>query len=323
MEYEEATIRVGISSCLLGEKVRWNGDHKEDHYVTGTLAQFFEWVAVCPEVEIGLGTPRETIHLVGDPETPRLKTTSTDIDLTNQMLKYAGRKVRELEALHLSGYILKRDSPSCGMQRVRVYSDSAMPAKRGVGVFARVLMDRLPFLPVEEEGRLKDRTLRENFIVRVFCYQRWQEFMAGNWKVGHLVSFHTKHKLLLMAHHEPNARQLGRLVAQGHCLKRGELRDRYANLFFAALRHRSTAPKNAKVLQHILGHFKKQVDASDKKELLAAVEDYRRGWLPLIVPITLIKHYVDKFDIEDIKGQIYLNPHPKELMLRNHDVLPR
>ena len=182
-------VRVGISSCLLGEKVRWNGDHKEDRYVTGTLAQCFEWVAVCPEVEIGLGTPRETIQLVGDPETPRLKTTRTDIDLTNQMLKYARRKVRELEALHLSGYILKKDSPSCGMQRVRVYNDSGMPVKKGVGVFARVLMDHLPFFPVEEEGRLKDRTLRENFIVRVFCYRRWQAFMAGNWQVGDLVSF--------------------------------------------------------------------------------------------------------------------------------------
>ncbi|MCG8608079.1 DUF523 and DUF1722 domain-containing protein [bacterium] len=318
MQATKERIRIGISSCLLGEKVRYNGDHKEDRFITGTLSQFFEWVPVCPEVEIGLGTPRETIRLVGDVDAPRLMTSNTNVDLTAKMTHYAKSKVRELDGLDLDGYILKKNSPSCGMERVRVYNDSGMPTRKGVGLFARVLLNSSPYLPVEEEGRLNDLPIRENFIVRVFCHRRWKDLTKDGFRLRDLVDFHTRHKLLVMAHNDKNMRTLGKLVAGAKSITRKQLKESYAALFFDALRHRSTARKNTNVLQHMQGHFKKLLEPADKQELASVIEDYRQGLLPLIVPLTLIKHYVNKFDIAYIKDQIYLNPHPKELMLRNH-----
>jgi uncharacterized protein YbgA (DUF1722 family)/uncharacterized protein YbbK (DUF523 family) len=311
-------IRIGISSCLLGEKVRFNGDHKEDRFITGTLSRFFDWVPVCPEVEIGLGTPRETIRLVGDIEAPRLVTSRSQVDLTTRMTRYSKSRVKELASLDLDGYILKKDSPSCGMERVKVYNDSGMPSKKGIGVFARALLESSPYLPVEEEGRLNDMPIRENFIVRVFCHHRWRQLTSKRFRVGNLVDFHTKHKLLIMAHSETNMRLLGQLVAKAKSLPSKELLERYAALFFEALRRRATPRKNTNVLQHVQGYFKKLMDSSDKQELTALIQDYRQGLVPLIVPMTLVKHYVNKYEIEYIKDQIYLNPHPRELMLRNH-----
>jgi uncharacterized protein YbgA (DUF1722 family)/uncharacterized protein YbbK (DUF523 family) len=314
----EIKIRLGVSTCLLGENVRFDGGHKKDSYLTGTLEKFVEWVPVCPEVEIGLGAPRESLRLTGDPEAPRLLTTKTNIDHTEAMLKFAHAKIEQLQRLKLNGYILKKDSPSCGMERVRVYSTSGMPARNGVGLFARVLMEQMPNLPIEEEGRLNDARLRENFIVRVFCHYRWQRFLEKPFRIHELISFHAQHKFLLLAHHEKNFRELGKLVAAAKSHKPQALLEKYEQLFFETLRHLATARKHANVLSHIAGYFKKQLDEKDKNELHATIEEYRRGFLPLIVPMTLIKHYLNKFDVPYIQDQVYLNPHPKELMLLNH-----
>jgi uncharacterized protein YbgA (DUF1722 family)/uncharacterized protein YbbK (DUF523 family) len=311
-------IRLGISACLLGENVRFDGGHKKDQYLTGTLAQFVEWVPVCPEVDIGLGTPRESLHLIGNPEAPRMVTTKTNVDYTDAMLKYAHAKVEQLKKLHLNGYILKKDSPSCGMERVRVYAGKGMATRNGVGLFARVLLEQMPTLPVEEEGRLNDSGLRENFIVRVFCNYRWQNLLARPFRLNALITFHAQHKFLLMAHSEKHLRELGKLVAAAKSYKPKELLGKYAEIFFTALRHSATTRKHSNVLLHIAGYFKKQLDEKDKKELHATIEDYRRGLLPLIVPLTLIKHHLNKLDMQYIQDQVYLHPHPKELMLLNH-----
>ncbi len=311
-------IRVGISACLLGQEVRYDGGHKRDRYITDTLGKFFEWVPVCPEVEIGLGTPRETLRLVGDPEAPRLVFAKKGEDQTAPMQAWAGSRLEALARENLSGYILKSDSPSCGMERVRVYRSSGIPSKDGVGIFARVLMDRLPLLPVEEEGRLHDLPLRENFVERVFCYRRWRELVAGGLTRGKLVAFHTAHKLLLLAHSPKHYANLGRLVANAKTLSPRALEARYGELFMEGLRVKATAKKHTNVMHHIMGYFKRDLEARDKAELLSVIEDYHGGLVPLVVPLTLLKHHLPRISAPYLQEQIYLNPHPKELMLRNH-----
>lgn len=311
-------IRVGISSCLLGNEVRFDGGHKRDRYLTDTLGQFFEWVPVCPEVEMGLGTPRETLRLVGDASTPRLVFGRTGGDQTAGMQTWSKGRLDQLARMDLCGYILKSDSPSCGMERVRVYGESGMPNKTGVGIFARALMDRFPLLPVEEEGRLHDLPLRENFVERVFCCRRWRDTVAGGLTRGTLVKFHTAHKLLLMAHSPKLYAELGRLVASAKALTPRQLETAYGERFMAALKVKATAKKHVNVLQHILGYFKRDLDARDKSELLAVIDDYHKNLVPLVVPITLLKHHLARIRVPYIEDQVYLYPHPKELMLRNH-----
>jgi len=311
-------VRVGISSCLLGNEVRYDGGHKRDRYLTDTLGQFFQWVPVCPEVEMGLGTPRETLRLVGEPTAPRLVFGKTGGDQTAGMQVWSKRRLEQLAHMDLSGYILKSDSPSCGMERVRVYGGSGMPSKTGVGIFARALLDRLPLLPVEEEGRLHDLPLRENFIERVFCYRRWRDVTAGGLTRGKLVAFHASQKLLLMAHSPKHYTDLGRVVANAKTLAPRALEARYGELFMAALKVHATAKKHVNVMQHILGYLKRDLDARDKNELLALIGDYYKNLVPLVVPLTLLKHHLVRFPVPYIEGQVYLNPHPKELMLRNH-----
>lgn len=311
-------IRLGISTCLLGEKVRFDGGHKLNAFAVETLSQFFEWVPVCPEVEIGLGIPREALHLTGDPASPRMVTAKSGIDYTEKINRYAQKRVAQLKKLELDGYILKRGSPSCGMERVKVYAENGVPRKTGVGLFARVLLQQLPELPVEEEGRLQDARLRESFIVRVFSHHRWRHMVPLGYRLSQLMAFHAAHKFLLMAHSEQHLRELGKLVARGKTMPAAELRQAYARLFFEGLRRRATPRKHTNVLQHIAGYFKKQLAPDDKQELQHAIDDYHRELLPLIVPVTLLRHYVRKFDIEYIRDQVYLNPHPKELMILNH-----
>jgi uncharacterized protein YbgA (DUF1722 family)/uncharacterized protein YbbK (DUF523 family) len=316
---ERATpIRVGISACLLGQEVRFDGGHKRDRYITDTLGKFFEWVPVCPEVELGLGTPRETLRLVGDPGGPRLVFLKTHGDITDGMKAWAGSRLAALAAANLSGYILKSDSPSCGMERVRVYRATGAPSKDGVGLFARGLMDRFPLLPVEEEGRLHDLPVRENFVERVFSYRRWRELVAGGLTRGKLVAFHTAHKLLLLAHSPKHYTELGRLVAGAKGLSPRGLEARYGALFMAGLAVKATARKHANVMQHIQGYLKRDLDARDKTELLSVMADYHRGLVPLVVPLTLMKHHLARVSVPYLQDQVYLNPHPKELMLRNH-----
>jgi len=311
-------IRIGISACLLGERVRYDGGHKRDAYLVETFGRYVEWVPVCPEVEMGLGTPRETLRLVRTGGDTRLIMPKTGADHTEAMRAYASRRIAELAKEDLCGYILKKDSPSCGMERVRVFDVHGVPAKSGRGLFAEALLQYFPHLPIEEEGRLSDPRRRDNFVERVFAYHRLRSFFAGRWKVGELVAFHTAHKLLLMAHSPKAYESLGRLVADAKAVPRAELRERYEAEFMRALGEIATTKRQTNVLLHILGYFRTHLDDDSRRELLSVLEDYRRGLVPLIVPITLIRHYVRRFDVAYLRGQIYLEPHPKELMLRNH-----
>ncbi len=311
-------IKLGISTCLLGEKVRFDGGHKLDRYLRETLGRYVDYVPVCPEVECGMSVPREALRLVGDPGNPRLVTGRTGRDFTGQMQAWGRERLRELEKEDLCGYIFKSKSPSSGMERVRVYTDKGMPSSNGVGIWARMFMDRFPLLPVEEEGRLHDPKLREMFIERIFVFKRWRESMQSKPTLGGLVDFHTRHKLLLMAHSPEIYRQLGRLAAQGKTSPEDRLFTDYFALLSKAMAMKTTVRKNVNVLQHLIGYFKKQLSPDEKKEFQETLDSYYLGHTPLIVPVTLINHYVRKFDQPYLKDQYYLQPHPAELGLRNH-----
>ena len=311
-------IKIGISSCLLGNPVRYDGGHKLDHFLRDTLGQYVDYVPVCPEVECGMSIPREAMRLEGKPDAPRLMTRSTRIDKTDMMMIWAKKRVAQLEEEDLCGFIFKSDSPSSGMERVKVYDDKGMPAKTGVGIFARVFMEKFPLLPVEEEGRLHDAAIRENFIERIFALRRWREIRSLKSGRGALVDFHTRHKLLLLSHSTKLYQAMGKLVAQQKNMAVQELRLQYESWLMEALKLKTTPKKNVNVLQHMMGYFREQLSADEKKELLEIIDHYQKGLLPLIVPVTLIGHYVRKYDQPYLKQQVYLNPHPLELQLRNH-----
>jgi uncharacterized protein YbgA (DUF1722 family)/uncharacterized protein YbbK (DUF523 family) len=312
-------IRIGVSACLLGDQVRFDGGHKRDRFVTDVLARHVEWVPVCPEVEMGLGTPREPMRLVRVGTGIRMMTTRTGIDHTEGMLTWARGRLRALEGEDLCGYILKSKSPSCGMERVKVYdAPRGMPARGGRGLFAAALMERFPALPVEEEGRLADARLRDNFIERVFAYRRLKDLFARGWNAGALVRFHTAHKMQLLAHSRKAYDEMGRLVAAAGQTPRSELRGQYERRFMEALSVIATPARHANVLTHMAGHLKKHLDPASKHELAACIDEYRRGLVPLVVPITLVRHHVRAHRVEYLAKQTYLEPHPRELMLRNH-----
>ena len=311
-------IRLGISKCLLGEPVRYDGGHKLDRFLRDTLGQYVEYVPVCPEVECGLGIPRESMHLEGDPEAPRLITTRMGLDLTDQMVSWAQQRVLELEREGLCGFIFKSNSPSSGMERVKIFDRAGMPRKIGTGIFAGIFMKHFPSIPVEEEGRLHDPALRESFIERIFVLKRWREMVAQGRKMSRLIDFHTSHKLLIMAHGPKQNTLIGKLVATAKSLGETELYDQYRSLLMETLKLRATIKKNTNVLQHLMGYFKEYLSGDEKQELVEVIEHYRQGHFPLIVPITLINHYVRKYNQPYLKVQHYLNPHPLELQLRNH-----
>ena len=314
----EMKIRLGISACLLGEKVRYDGGHKLDRYLTDTLGRYVEYVPVCPEVEAGFGIPREAMTLEGDPNAPRLVTRQTKRDLTEPMLEWAKKRVLELQVQDLCGFIFKSRSPSSGMERIPVFNEKGMPVKKGVGLFARTFMDHFPLLPVEDEGRLHDPKLRESFIECVFVFKRWREALSRGKSRRGLINFHTKHKLLILSHSPKYYQTMGRLVGQAKAFALGELYQSYQRLLLEALRLKTTIKKNANVLQHMMGYFKKELSADEKQELLEIIRLYREAYVPLIVPITLMNHYIRKYDQPYLKGQHYLQPHPIELQLRNH-----
>ncbi|MCS6860966.1 MAG: DUF523 and DUF1722 domain-containing protein [Abditibacteriales bacterium] len=311
-------LRVGVSSCLLGNKVRFDGGHKRDSFLTDTLGRYVEWVAVCPEVEIGLGTPRETLRLQRQGSHIRLLMPQSGADYTAAMRAYAQRRVIELDAENLDGYILKKDSPTCGMERVRVYEPNGIPHRDGVGMFAQVLMRHCPHLPIEEEGRLHDPRLRENFISRMFAYRRWREMAARGITRANLIRFHEQYKFLLMAHNQEGTRRLGRLLGNAKQFPSDQsLADAYLAEFTAVMRRVPTVRSHTNVLQHLVGYISNQLDNDERAELAETIHQYRRGLLPLIVPLMLLRHYVRKFKTPYLLGQVYLNPHPYELALLN------
>jgi uncharacterized protein YbgA (DUF1722 family)/uncharacterized protein YbbK (DUF523 family) len=304
--------RIGISRCLLGDEVRFDGGHKRDTFLINVFGRFVEWVPVCPELEVGMGVPREPIQLVADPsgvpsgsQRVRLLGVRSGTDWTADMSRYSRDRVRALAADNLSGYVLKKDSPSCGMERVRVYH-GGMRTRNGRGLFAETLLQALPNLPVEEEGRLNDPVLRENFIERVFAYQRVRMLFAGRWTTGELVRFHTAHKLQLLAHSRAGYTELGRLVADVKGRARREVAAAYETAFMRTLSRTATPGRHADVMMHIVGHLKRLLDAGDRRELLDAIEAHRRGEVPRVVPITLIRHHVRRQNVEYLRDQLYL-----------------
>lgn len=311
-------IKVGISACLLGEKVRYDGGHKLDGFLRDTLGQFVEWVPVCPEVECGLTVPREAMRLVGEINNPRLVTQKTKIDYTQKMSAWAKNRVKELAKNDMCGFVFKTRSPSSGMQNVKVYNDKGFAVNKGVGIFAQIFMDAFPFMPVEDEGRLHDPLLRENFIERIFVFKRWQDLIADNQTIKGLIDFHSDHKLLIMSHSTKTLSALGKIVADSKKYPKEKLFFEYMQTMLSGLKLQASGKKHTNVLQHILGYFKKDLDPDEKKEALAIIEDYHKGYVPLIVPIVLMQHYIRKYDKAYLKRQYYLHPHPVELVLRNH-----
>lgn len=314
-----ANLRLGISACLLGHAVRYDGQHKRDPFLTDTLGRFVDYVPVCPEVECGLPVPREAMRLVGDPANPRLMTQRTHVDLTEKMRKWAHCRLRELHKENLCGFIFKSRSPSSGLDRVKVYNVRGGMAGRSRGLFAAAFIEEFPLLPVEDEGRLNDPRLRENFVERIFTMQRYREAATGTRSVRRLSDFHASHKYLLMAHSDTGARQMGRLLAGK--VPRADIARVAAEYEALLLKTMAILPTNRKhvnVLMHMMGYLKKLVGPDEKQELLDVIEQYRQELIPLIVPVTLLKHYVRKYQVPYLLDQVYLTPHPAELKLRNH-----
>jgi uncharacterized protein YbgA (DUF1722 family)/uncharacterized protein YbbK (DUF523 family) len=315
---DEPRLRLGVSACLLGEPVRFDGGHKRNTFLTEELARFVEWVPVCPEEEAGLGTPREAMRLVQQDRTERLVAVRSQRDLTDTLIDLAATRVPQLAALNLDGFVLKKDSPSCGLIRVKVYSTHGVPARTGRGLFAGALCAALPMLPVEEEGRLCDPVLREHFIERVYAVRRVRRLLEDGTRVGDLVQFHTQHKLQLLAHSPAQYAELGRLVAHARAMAPERVMADYGRAFTTALTTIVSRARHVNVLQHAAGYFRRVLSAAACRDVAAAIVEYHRGLTPLVVPLRLIEHYARLHDVRYLCSQIYLNPYPHELMLRNH-----
>ncbi|WP_425222188.1 YbgA family protein [Pseudomonas sp.] len=313
-----ARIPVGISQCLMGDPVRFNAGHKHSRLCTDHLGTLFELRPFCPEVAIGLGTPRKPIRLAGDPAAPRaVGTVDHTLDVTDALQQYADDVSVLCE--ELCGFIFMQKSPSCGMERVKVYEPNGHPAPAtGRGIFAARLMQANPLLPVEEEGRLNDPVLRENFVNRVIVYSDWQQLLRDGLSASRLLAFHARHKYLLMAHQSPSYRQIGQMLANPG---RGAALHDTANAYFAelmaALRRPASRSGHSNVLQHVAGHFKKVLNPPEKEELQQLINHYRSGIVPLVVPVTLLRHHLLRHPDPYLLQQAYLQPHPPELSLRN------
>ncbi len=318
MNMNTEKIKLGISACLLGQPVRFDGQHKHDHYITDTLGRFFDFLPVCPEAECGLGIPRESMRLVGDPDDPRLITTRQGVDLTERMQAWIACRLPELEKAGLYGFIFKSRSPSSGMANVKVYNERGGVSGKAAGLFAKAFITRFPTLPCEEEGRLNDPDLRENFIERVFTLWRFRQTMATRPTLGTLMHFHACNKLLIQSHHEPLTREMGRDLADLEARKVRAYIPIYEAKLMRAMKTPATVRKHTNILQHMLGYLRKVADDADRKELADIIKDYHAELIPLIVPLTMLRHYVIKHDIEYLRDQYYLAPHPLELKLRNH-----
>ncbi|MDF0533898.1 DUF523 and DUF1722 domain-containing protein [Shewanella sp. A32] len=313
-KFEPQRIRLGISACLLGEKVRFDGGHKRSVYCNNELAPYFEFVPVCPEVGIGLGAPRPSIRQVLDGDILRVQNAKGDIDVTEKLQQYCEQKVATLD--FLSGYILCAKSPTCGMERVTVYkAGTNNGSKTGIGVLAATLHQQWPQLPIEEEGRLHDLVLRENFFTRVYAHHDWHTLKLSGLSRHKLTEFHARYKYLLLAHCPKLYRELGPMLADSS-KPLAEVAEHYFIKFMEALSHKASRNNHTSALQHIQGYFKKSLNKKQKAELSQAIMDYRNGLKPLLVPLTLINHYLQEFPSPYIAQQVYLNPHPQELKLR-------
>jgi len=312
------TLRIGVSSCLLGEEVRYDGQHARSRYVTDHLARFAEFVSVCPELDAGLGTPRPALRIVRRDGESRLETSSTGEDLTERFHAAADARMDRLDELgELDGYVVKKSSPSCGMERVKIYAASGGGSRDGVGLFTARLRERYPLLPVEEEGRLNDPVLRERFLLRAWSRRRWRAAREAGLTRSRIVAFHTAHKLLVRTHDERAYRSLGRLVASFGEMPDAELFARYGEELQQTLAVPASRGRHVNALQHALGYLKDALHPNEKQEILTACADYQAGIVPLIVPVAMIRAHVRTHRIEYLLDQVYFDPYPKELALRS------
>jgi uncharacterized protein YbgA (DUF1722 family)/uncharacterized protein YbbK (DUF523 family) len=316
---ETRTVRLGVSACLLGAHVRFDGGHKRDAFLTESLGRFVEWVPVCPEEEAGLGTPREAMRLVrGTHSEIRLMTVRSRRDLTRELRAHSVARACALGDADLDGFVLKKDSPSCGLTRVKVYDANGAAERCGRGLFAEALCARLPLLPLEEEGRLHDQAIREHFIERVFAYSRLRRLLVAGVRVSDLVRFHTRHKLQLLAHSPTMYAELGRMVARARDATAAALASEYADRFMGALAVATTRGRHANVLQHMAGYMRELIAREARSDVANAISEYQNALVPLVTPLRLIAHYATVHQVRYLAEQVYLDPYPKELMLRNH-----
>jgi len=310
--------KIGISACLLGENVRFNGGHKQSQLCCEVLAAYFDFVPLCPEVAIGLGIPRETIRLVGDAASPQaVGSVHRELNVTAPLGEYGEKMAAEHS--DLCGYIFMQKSPSCGLERVKVYRENGAPVDGGGrGIYAQAFCARHPNLPVEEDGRLNDPVLRENFLTRVFVYASWQQLLGEGLSRHRLLAFHARYKYLLMAHSPAHYKSLGNLLGG---MAKGEDLDALGSGYFSALmsglKKCATRGTHTNVLQHISGYLKQAISADDKQEMQTVIGQYRQGIVPLVVPLTLLKHHFRLHPDRYIAQQAYLQPHPENLSLRN------
>ena len=315
-EQSAKVIKIGVSACLLGSKVRFDGGHKRSRFITDSLAEHFVFTAFCPEVAIGMGTPRQPIRLTGDVQSPEAVGVKTpELNVTQPLRAYGEKIAGDIEGL--CGFIFKKDSPSCGMERVKVYNDKGMPERVGTGLFAREIMNANPLLPVEEEGRLNDADLRDNFITRVYVYARWKALIESGVNKAGLIRFHSSHKYLVMSHSNQMYHELGQMLSDLSRAPLAEIADSYISCLMQALRRPATRKRHTNVLQHLLGYLKNNLDSAHRADLGKTIDSYRRGEFPLVVPIRLLQHHFSMHPHPYINEQVYLAPHPQALLLRN------
>lgn len=309
-------IKVGISQCLLGAKVRFDGGHKNSRFCSTELSQLFEFTSLCPEVGIGLPVPRKTIRLVGDSESPRaVLSAGGDEDYTDQLSNFADINIEKIK--QLSGYILTKGSPSCGMERVKVYNKNGQSQSNGTGLFTARLKALCPHLPLEEDGRLNDPLLRDSFIKRVYLYSEWQQINSdGKITVRDLMNYHTKHKMTLLAHCPKTYRELGPMVAQVRSHSINEVAEEYIGLMLNGMKRMATRSNNTNVLMHLQGHLKKLIGREDKAELRRIIIDYKEGLAPIMAPIILLKHHFRNNPNKYIKRLSFFDPYPKQLAIQ-------
>ncbi|WP_442811207.1 YbgA family protein [Streptosporangium sp. NBC_01756] len=312
---DQVRPQVAVSSCLTGEPVRFNGGHSRDRFLSGELDPYVDWVRVCPEMEIGLGTPRETLRLERSPDGPRLVTRNTGVDLTDPMTALGAARARTLD---VDGYVFKSRSPSCGVHGIPVYTGDAAVDRGGRGVFAARIIDAHPLLPVEDEGRLNDALLRETFVERIFAHARLRALLRSDWRPRDLVAFHSRHKMQILAHDPTAYRRTGRVVAQAGLRSHAELAADYTREFGTALARKATIGRHVNVLQHCLGMVSDSLDHTRRADLLEVIASYQAGQVALSVPATLLRHHARGESAEYLRDQTYFSPYPEELRLRNH-----
>jgi uncharacterized protein YbgA (DUF1722 family)/uncharacterized protein YbbK (DUF523 family) len=312
------SIKIGVSACVAGEKVRFDRTHRRSAYLTETLANHVEFVPICPEIACGMGIPREPLRQVDCAGEIRLIGYESGKDLTKKMTKWARRVLKGLDKEGICGFVLRVHSASCGVNKSKIHSTEGKPPTHGPGFFTRMLQEHDPLLPIVTSEALQNAIQRENFIRRVFVLHRWRALTAKGTAIGNLVDFHTRHKMLIRAHDLQGYRELGHLLGESTMDNAEAVFDKYATLLFKSLTLKATPSKNRDVLSHAAGYFKKELDAEDKRELQAMITAYAKGKVPLLVPVTLLNHFARKYQRPYLTQQYYLNPEPAELKLLNH-----